>query len=100
TRLAKGLTTVGLRAQFDPYVVEKINGRTVRLNEFAWNRDGKLLRFVNAQARFNTNITVGKIRALFMGEEEEVVEDPLEEEEKKLRGPEETDFLSLFENFR
>ncbi|MCB0563837.1 MAG: LPS-assembly protein LptD [Phaeodactylibacter sp.] len=100
TRLAKGLTTVGLRAQFDPYVVEKINGRTVRLNEFAWNRDGKLLRFVNAQARFNTNITVGKIRALFMGEEEEVVEDPLEEEEKKLRKPEETDFLSLFENFR
>ena len=100
TRLAKGLTTVGLRAQFDPYVVEQINGRTVRLNEFAWNRDGKLLRFVNAQARFNTNITVGKIRALFMGEEEKVIEDPLEEEAKRLEEPKETDFLSLFENFR
>ncbi|MCB9049840.1 MAG: LPS-assembly protein LptD [Lewinellaceae bacterium] len=100
TRLAKGMTTVGLRAQFDPYAVEEVNGRAKRINEFAWNRDGKLLRFVNAQARFTTNITVGKIRALFMGQEEEVVEDPLVEEAKRLEEPEETDFLSLFENFR
>ncbi len=100
TRLAKGLTTLSLRAQFDPYAVETVNNRSVRINEFAWNRLGTPLRFVSATARFNTNITVGKIRALFMGEEEEVVEDPLEEEARRQQEPEETDFLSLFENFR
>ena len=98
-RLLKGMTTFGAQALFDPYaaVVEK-NGNLRRVNEFAWRRDGQLLRFVNANARFNTNISVGKIRALFQGKEEEVVERaPLPEDE--FRPVEETDFLSLFENF-
>ncbi len=98
-RILKGMTTFGAQALFDPYaaVVEK-NGNLRRVNEFAWRRDGQLLRFVNANARFNTNISVGKIRALFQGKEEEVVERaPLPEDE--FRPVEETDFLSLFENF-
>ncbi len=97
TRLFKGMTTFSAQAQFDPYAAIQ-DGRSIRrINEFSWRRDGRLLRFVNANARFNTNITVGKIRALFMGEEEKVVEDPLEEQNRPI---EETDFLSLFENFR
>ena len=51
--------------------------------------------------RFNTNITVAKIRSLFQGKEEEVVTDlDAEREKRRNRRPEEKDFLSLFENFR
>ncbi|MCB0553859.1 MAG: LPS-assembly protein LptD, partial [Phaeodactylibacter sp.] len=92
TRLFKGMTTFSAQAQFDPYAAVQVGNSLRRINEFSWRRDGKLLRFVNANARFNTNITVGKIRALFMGEEEKVVEDPLETDNRQ---PEETDFLSL-----
>jgi hypothetical protein len=98
-RLLKGMTTFGTQALFDPYAaVADKNGTVRRVNELAWRRDGKPLRFVNANARFNTNITVGRIRALFQGKEEEVVErPPLPDDE--FRPVEETDFLSLFENF-
>lgn len=103
TRFFKGMTTVGLRAQFDPYIEE--NGR--RVAKTAWREEGKLVRFVSATARFNTSITISKLRALFQGQEEEVVESVEEEQPRdRTRQPqgrsarEEEDFLSLFENFR
>lgn len=98
TRLFKGMSTLSLRATFDPYIQDE-NGR--RINKTTWRENGKLLRFDQASANFNTRITVGKIRALFMGKEEEVVEDVREDEEERRqeRRPKETDFLSLFENF-
>ncbi|MCI5081801.1 MAG: hypothetical protein MRY78_08920 [Saprospiraceae bacterium] len=95
TRLFKGITTFSASATFDPYTIDD-NGR--RIDRFAWNANRQLLRFVDANARFNTNITVGKIRALFQGEEEEVVED-LNDQRKNDPRPQEKDFLSLFENF-
>ncbi len=99
-RFFKGITTVGISAQWDPYIK---NERNQRLNTFAIDATGDLLRFDNARFTFTTNITVGKLRELLFGEPEEVVED-LEEEARKRRrrareGAEE-DFLSLFENFR
>lgn len=102
TRFFKGMTTIGLRAVFDPYIEE--NGR--RVNRTAWREDGKIIRFVNATARFNTSITISKLRALFQGKEEPVVESVGEEPDptvRRSRGQsprEEQDFLGLFENFR
>ena len=99
TRILKGMTTFRLQARFDPYAVDD-SGK--RIDRFQYQKNGKILRFVSTNAAFNTGITVGKLRALFQGKEEKVVEDLVEEEEERLREerPEETDFLSLFENFR
>ena len=104
TRLFKGMTNIGLRAVFDPYI-EDDNGR--RINKTSWREDGKLVRFVNATARLNTSITISKLRALIQGEEEEVVEQVEEPDQNGRRRSnqgrsvrEEEDFLSLFENFR
>lgn len=89
----KNITNVFVSLRFDPYIQE--NGR--RVNKFAWNEQRRLLRFVNANMRFNTNLTVGKIRALFQGQEQDVVEDVRDQQRNKQ--VDETDFLSLFENF-
>jgi len=100
TRMFKGMTTVGLRATFDPYRVNE-NGR--RVNDLLWETENRFLRFDQATARFNTNLTVGKIRALFQGDKEEEIYDAeaeLERQERGLQRVEEKDFLSLFENFR
>ena len=99
TRFFKGMTTLRVRTVLDPYAVDE-NDR--RINQFQRNKNGQLLRYDNTSARFNTNITVKKIRELFMGQEEEVVEDVTDELEENRREErfEETDFLSLFENFR
>jgi lipopolysaccharide assembly outer membrane protein LptD (OstA) len=101
TRLFKGATTVSVGASFDPYIEEENEkGNLVRVNKTAWKTQGRLLRFEDARASFNTRMTVGKIRAIFQGKEEEVVED-LEEERRKQRerAVEEQDFLALLENF-
>lgn len=94
-RLFGGMTTFSFGAQFDPYI---LNAKGIRIDRTVWRDSGKLLRFVNAGARFNTSITFGKLRALLKGEKEEVVEDLRRQPEKK-EEPEKEDFLSLFENF-
>ena len=101
TRLFKSATTVSVGASFDPYIEEfNEKGNLVRVDKTVWETEGRLLRFVDARASFNTRMTVGKIRAIFQGKEEEVVEDLEEEEEKRRqRFVEEQDFLALFENF-
>lgn len=110
TRMFKGMTTVSLRAAFDPY---QVDDRNRRINKLRWEEERKLLRFDQANARFNTNITVGKLRALIFGEEEQLpdlqpqqqqqqgfgMQDEIMDENRPQR-VEETDFLSLFENFR
>ncbi len=115
-RFFKGATTLSLRGRFDPYIVDEFNRR---INKTHWRANGKLLRFVDASANFSTNLTVGKIREIFQGKEEEFVEDVRGDETEELgvgrdrtrgfgrergrsrrqEGPEEEDFLSLFENF-
>jgi lipopolysaccharide assembly outer membrane protein LptD (OstA) len=95
-RFFKGMTTFGMGASFDPYITDE-RGR--RINTTVWADRRQPLRFVQANFRFNTSVTVGKIREMFQGKPEELVED--------LRAPrpttpatrKEEDFLSLFENF-
>jgi hypothetical protein len=101
TRLFKGATTFSFSATFDPHVREQTSpGSSVfrRVNRTTWQEGGKPFEFVDATFRFNTNLTVRKIRAIFQGKEEELVE-RVDTEGNDLRPVEETDFLSLFENF-
>ncbi len=99
TRLFKDITTFGFLIQMDPYIVES-NGRGsfVRVNKTVLREQGRLLRLDNANMRFNTVMTVGKLRALFTGEEQAVVEDLRQQPQQRRTIPEE-DFISLFENF-
>lgn len=105
TRFFKGTTTLRFNATYDPYAVNE-NGR--RINKFAINESGQLLRFVQANVGIATNLTVSKIRALFQGREE-----PLDQGIRRgaggppdgppgaaqARREREEDLLSLLENF-
>ncbi|WP_367389962.1 putative LPS assembly protein LptD [Lewinella sp. LCG006] len=101
TRLFKGATTFSFNTTFDPQVRQETSegsGVFRRINQTTWQQSGKPFEFVNATFRLNTNLTVAKIRALFQGKEEEVIEE-VDIEGNDLRPVDETDFLSLFENF-
>lgn len=104
TRLFKDITTFGFLVQMDPYIVET-NGRGtfVRVNKTTLREQGRLLRVDNANLRFNTVLTVGKLRALFSGQEQQVVENlrnqPNQGQQQQQRTATEGDLLSLFENF-
>lgn len=100
TRLFKDITTFGFLVQLDPYIVEN-NGKGfyTRVNKTTLREQGRLLRLDNANLRFNTVMTVGKLRALFNGEEQKVVEDLRNQPQQQQRRTAEEDFLSLFENF-
>lgn len=99
-RLFKDITTVGVLIQMDPYIVES-NGRGsfVRVDKSTYREQGRLLRLDNANLRFNTVMTVGKLRNLFKGEEPEVVEDLRNRPRQQQQSVQSEDFLSLFENF-
>ncbi|MEZ4987477.1 MAG: putative LPS assembly protein LptD [Saprospiraceae bacterium] len=98
-RLFKGATTFGFNATFDPQVrVQNSSGAFVRTKELVWDQRKLPFAFQDATFRFNTSLTVSKIRAIFQGEEEEVVEE-VDFNGDNLRPSDETDFLSLFENF-
>ncbi len=101
TRLFKGATTFSFNTTFDPLVREETSvgsGVFRRVDQTTWQQNGKPFEFVNATFRFNTNLTVSKIRALFQGKEEEIIEE-VDRDGNELRPVDETDFLSLFENF-
>ena len=106
TRLFKGMTNIIMNATFDPYTREYDEfGRSTRINKTVWSVRKRPVEFVRANLRMNTNITVQKLRALFQGKEEEVVTDLRPEEDefgrpRRREREEETDFLSLFNNFR
>ncbi len=100
TRFFKGATTLGLSATFDPLVRELDDkGIYRRVDKTTWRTNGNLVEFVSADINLNTRMTVGKIRAIFQGKEEEVVEEVPQDGEEEFKRVEETDFLSLFENF-
>ncbi|MEL7120525.1 MAG: putative LPS assembly protein LptD [Bacteroidota bacterium] len=96
TSLFKNVTTFRINATFDPYAADE-NGR--RVNRFALNENGQLLRFVGATARVATNMTVAKFRALFQGKDEAVDDGSRRNNQQRPGLLEEPDFLSLFENF-
>ncbi len=67
TRLFNGITTLSLNISLDPYAYDVENGR--RINKFYWDTDRKILRFEFASLRFNTGLTIGKIKGIFAGED-------------------------------
>ncbi len=94
-RFFKGMTTFGMGATFDPYIIDE-TGR--RINTTVWKARRQPFRFVQADFRFNTSMTIGKIRDMLRGKPDEVIEDlrtqrPQEQEVK------DEDFIGLFENF-
>lgn len=100
TRLFKGASNLTIRATFDPQAaVEPRPGTFTRIDQTVWSQSRRPFRFVDANVGLNTNLTIGKIRAIFQGEEEEVVENVDLLSGDNLRPSDETDFLSLFENF-
>lgn len=100
TRLFKDITTFGFLIQMDPYIVENDGrGNFLRVNKTALREQGRLLRLDNANLRFNTVMTVGKLRELFTGTEPEVVEDLRNRPQQQQRVQQEEDFISVFENF-
>jgi len=62
TRLFKGMTTVGISASWDPYAV---NANNQRVNKFYWRENGKPLRFLQSNFRFNTRMSVSTLKKLF-----------------------------------
>ena len=66
-RFFNGITTLTLNATFDPYAYDAEEQR--RINKYYWDTDRKLVRFETASIRFNTGITVDKLRGIFSGEE-------------------------------
>ena len=63
-RLFKGLSTLRLSAQFDPYALE--NG--TRINTLHSKENGGLLRFSSATLGVSTGTTIKNLRQLFSGE--------------------------------
>lgn len=106
-RFFKGITTFSTLIRFDPYALEQSSfGTFQKVNRFQWRETGKLLRFTDANMRFNTRLTISKIREIFQGKEEEFIEDinPEGQNGPPQQRPNPTtvfeeDFLSLFENF-
>ena len=62
TRFFKGITTFSFMSNYDPYGLRS-DGR--RSTEYYVKTDGKLLRFENLSLRFNTRLTLKKIREIF-----------------------------------
>jgi len=105
-RFFEGITTFSTLIRLDPYALERNeNGVFQKVDRLYWREAGRPLRFSDANLRFNSRMTVSKLRALFQGKEEEVVEDLRDNQGGRQQGPpnpqnvEEEDFLSLFENF-
>jgi len=62
TRLFKGMTTISISASWDPYAV---NANNRRVNKFYWRENGKPLRFLRSDFRFNTRMSVSTLKKLF-----------------------------------
>lgn len=105
TRLFKGLSQLSLRGNFDPYVSEfdPRTRRVRRVNRTTLSDRGAPVQLNTFSGTLSTSLTVAKFRELFQGAEEEFVTDV--QEERRLRREaentlfEETDILSLFEQF-
>ena len=105
TRLFKGLSQVSLRAQFDPYIstYSEKTRQVSRVNRTTLSERGVPVQLTSFNGTLSTSLTVDKFRELFQGQEEEYVTDVVEERRQRREEQEtlfeETDFLSLFENF-
>ena len=84
-----------MAAQLDPYVTDE---RGQRINTTVWDVRGAPFRFVNADLRLNTSMTVGRVREMIKGKPRETAQEP-EPSQTRQQEVKEEDLLSLFENF-
>ncbi|MDX1477950.1 MAG: putative LPS assembly protein LptD [Saprospiraceae bacterium] len=98
TRLFKRATNFSFSAVFDPYDVDPVTNR--RVDRFYQDTRGKLLRFDNLRASFNTRLTVQKLREIFRGEQEPDQTGREERDERRTRQAADEDiFFDIFNNF-
>ena len=64
TRILKGLSTLNLSARWDPYA---INEQGQRIDDFHYDKTGKILRYLGGQVRLSTNLSFKQIRGLSRG---------------------------------
>jgi lipopolysaccharide transport LptD-like protein len=67
TRLFKGVTTLNLSSEFDPYAINE-EGR--RINTYYKDTGDGFLRYIKTDIRVNTGITIKKLVELFSGKPE------------------------------
>ncbi len=67
-RFFKGLVNFTWRAQFDPY---QLNERGTRINKFTVKEEGKLVRLSNFGFDINTGFTIGQIRSILSGQQDQ-----------------------------
>ena len=109
TQFFKGVTRVNISAILDPYIMQLDPESSLTRPRYTRRATTNLAegRFPLSLDRFSTtistNLTVAKIRQLFQGAEEEVIEDVAAERRRRREEQntlfEETDILSLFERF-
>jgi hypothetical protein len=68
TNFFKGLTTLGVNALFDPYG-QNLDG--TRSKELAWKKNKRFLNFQNLLISINTGISIGEIRNILKGGDED-----------------------------
>lgn len=74
TNLFKGMSRFDVGVALDPYA-QDADGRTI--DRFYVEETGRLLRFVNANMRLTSNVTIGRLRSLFTGEDSGPTDDVL-----------------------
>ena len=90
TNFFKGLTNMNVRALFDPYAYD---AKGVRVKQFAYQQNGKLLNLRTADISLSTALSVKQIADIFTGK----LKDPNAEPDKNK--PKEETLVSLFERF-
>jgi len=92
-RLFKGITNLSWQATFDPYIT---NANGQRVNKFAVNEQGRLLRTTNLGVQVNTNFRVGQIRELLKKKQPDSNTDPSKTTPKSASKDEFVDWFNDF----
>jgi len=69
TTFFNSITNANFSLVYDPYDIDSTSRR--RINQFYFNNTGRVLRFVQANLRLSSRITVKKIRDFFKGKDTE-----------------------------
>lgn len=95
-RFFKGLVTLNWRTQFDPYVV---NEKGVRINKTTLQENGKLVRVSNFGFDVTTGFTIGQMRSLFSGQDDQQAGGAKSKFQATSASPPTDDFLGWFNSF-
>lgn len=94
SKLFKNISNVRMSATFDPYAQNE-QGRTI--NEFYWNTNHKVLRFVKFNMNFSTGFTLKQMRDILQGKNQTTNKST---PNKKSSAKASNQFFDWFESFR